>query len=186
MPKTGLLTIVILAACQVACANYAGVASVNRDNLAALERMEKQLDKKAADGIYEAAAKNSGSIALALSRAAASQAELERTFGVKKDECGKDPRCRIVLNNRLSIIELDYRAKRDESLQKADDLNKLHIEFSKAFAALRKNGEDIQKYLELSWFKRLFQDVKGMDSEQIKKIGEDLKTISARLGGSEQ
>jgi hypothetical protein len=157
---------------------------VNDQNLAALKKVEEQLNAKAAHQIYELAAIDSGTRALALSRAAATEAELARDFGVR--DCSKDPRCRTVLGYRLATIELDYWARRDEDQQKVRDLEQLHQEFSEAFSALRTNGEGIQKYLELNWFERLCEDAKGFDPEQLEKIGGDLKDIAARLTGSEQ
>ncbi len=184
MTKTGLLALAILAAWQMGCASYEDVAKVNKDNLAALGKMETQLDAQAADRIYQVAKIDSGTMSLALSRAAATQSELERTFGV--DDCREDKRCLPVLNHRLAMIELDYWASRDEGQEKTADLRKLHLEFSKAFKALKKNGEEIQEYLELNWFQRRFEDAKGMDTEQLQKIGEDIKAITTRLAGSER
>lgn len=112
----------------------------------------------------------------ALAKEGRAQAELGRFPGLgRKDRA-------TLLNASRAEIQAEYYEQIDAIAQRAADIAKLELALIMAVRTLRENGEDIQQYLELPWWKRVGADVKGMDREQLKQIGEDLKSLQKKLG----
>lgn len=61
------------------------------------------------------------------------------------------------------------------------DLSALYLKLVEAVRALRLNGDEIQRYLELGRVERAKADVRGMDPEKLKAIGDDLKGLADRI-----
>jgi hypothetical protein len=169
-----------LALASMACANYGAVAEVNRSNLNHLEALKKTV---AQDAPFTRVASGGGFGAIAAARSSATQAELEQTFRVR--DCRKSDPCKRVLNERLATIDAEFYTHWDADVDRARDLERYQGAMARAISALQRNGEDIQAYLELNWFQRLYTDVRGMDTAALEKIGTDLKAIAGQLKGAE-
>jgi hypothetical protein len=46
---------------------------------------------------------------------------------------------------------------------------------------LHENGQDIQRYLDMDFFERVFTNVRGMNTTKLKQIVEDLRSLSERV-----
>jgi len=87
----------------------------------------------------------------------------------------------IYLRAELARIQTRFQEEADEAIARAEALVALHGQLVDAVHILHENGKDIQRYLSMGFFERLFTDVKGMDPEKLKAMGEDLQALSEPL-----
>ena len=83
--------------------------------------------------------------------------------------------------NKLAELEIEYYKEIDPLASHFNNVAELYLKLIEAIHALHENGQDISTYLNLGSFDRLVTDVKGMDKEELKQIGDDLKVIQKRL-----
>jgi hypothetical protein len=57
----------------------------------------------------------------------------------------------------------------------------LYAALQKATEAAANNQKEIDEYLNLNWFQRLYVDVKGLDKDGLKGLGEELKVLVDRF-----
>ncbi len=98
--------------------------------------------------------------------------------GHSKDGPKVPPAVQAAIRQSLELDYLDEFARFDAE---SKAITKLYLDLIRALAALRKNGADIQDYLDMAWHERLFTDVKGMDEAKLKEIGEDLSEAMKAL-----
>ena len=191
-----------LAAGVSGCANYAPVASLYRQHQTYLGQLETQLSSNpgyrqeaaaiaaASGGEREKLLKegrearaewyrvNFGSIrpasVRALSKAQAAKLDTETRPG------DAETRAKL-LNARLAQIQEEFFQESEADAVRGQDLSALYLKLVEAVRALRLNGEEIQKYLDLGRVERARADVRAMDPEKLKAIGDDLKGLADRL-----
>lgn len=184
------------------CAEYAAIAQLNRANqsyLAALEQrlsldgtekqtfearktapdFDEELFLKDARKVYagklrEKLASPRAATLRALSKAGIAKIEAESRF--------LDPIARrTYLNAELARIQTEFQEEVDAETARAEALVALYLKWGDALYLLRENGRDIQQYLDLGSIERTYTQVKGMNTEKLKQIADDLKTLSRRL-----
>jgi len=157
------------------CASYSEVAQLNRSNQAYLERLDKQLSSDTVTKpLYEKLASSRAATLNAEARAGLAEIEAKSRFS------DADAR-RIYLNAENARIQTEFNVEADDTARRAALLKELDAKLVAAAKALHTNGKDIQRYLDLGFFERLFTDVRGMDPARLKQIGEDLKSVAQRL-----
>lgn len=193
------LALVVPAALAIGCADFGVVAQANRENLDGLEAMEMSLRLDASaraelarnGATWSANERQEFLAAKTKARIDALAAQLASTADLQDQAIAEDVAARrqgrregkdeSELRANAASIDARYRAEADrrraEATLTAGGLQRV----VDALAALRANGADIQEYLELPWWRRLYTDVKGMDREQLDAIGNDLDAIRTRL-----
>ena len=202
MTIAGSLVVGLLAVSAVGCANYAPVASLHRQHQAYLEQLEVQLSldperrrqlesmanpspkvredllgqgREARADWYRATFGSARAASVrALSKAVIAKAELGTRSGDEETRA-------TLLNARLGQIQEEFFMESGADALRAKDLSALYLKLVEAVRALRANGVDIQRYLDLGWLERAWTDVHGLDPEKLKAIGDDLKGIAERL-----
>jgi hypothetical protein len=199
---TPSLILGLLAVGAVGCASYAPVASLNRQHQTYLERLEAQLSldaegrrqlesmttatpeardellkkgREARAAWYRTEFGSTRAASLrALSRAGIAKAEVATRSG---DEQARA----TLLNGYLWQIQEEFFEESEADALRGRDLAALYLKLVEAVRALRENGVDIQRYLELGRVERAWTDVRGMDPEKLKAIGDDLKGLADQL-----
>jgi hypothetical protein len=172
---TRLLLVLGVSAVITGCASYGDVAKLNRTNQQYLEGLSKQLGPNdTSKRIYAALGSSRAASLNALSEASLSNVEAQARFS--------DPGARkIYLNAQTARLQTEFNDEAADSARRAGILRALDGKFADATKALHENGQDIQRYLDMGFFERLFTDVRGMDTTKLKQIGEDLKSLSQRI-----
>jgi hypothetical protein len=186
----------------VGCANYAPVASLQRQQQTYLERLEAQLSLDA-DGRRQLEAMTTatpeardkllkegqekwaewyrtvvGSASAASIRAQAKRLAAQADVAARPGDAQAHAR---MLNAQLAEIQEEFFMESEADALRGRDLAALYLKLVEAVRALRENGVDILRYLELGRLERAWTDVHGMDPEKLKAIGDDLKGIADRL-----
>ena len=91
------------------------------------------------------------------------------------------PHGKILLREALRKLQAEFDQGRKQARNRATELVALDRKIREALEQLDRNGRDIQEYLDLPWYKRLWTDVQGLDREKLKQMGEQLKEIKERL-----
>lgn len=157
------------------CANYGAIAKLNQDNQTDLQNLEKQLrTDTTAKPLYAKLASSLGASVRAQAKARVATIEAQAWFS---DAAAQ----RIYLNGRTARIQTEFNDEADDTARRAALLQALDGKLADAAKALHANGQDIQRYLDLGFFERLFTDVRGMDTTTLRQIGDDLRSISQRL-----
>jgi hypothetical protein len=82
---------------------------------------------------------------------------------------------RYVVEQRRILAELERAQSARE--QRITELLALYDALQASAAALAKNQAQLGEYLELSSLERLVTDVKGLDREELKRLGDELKEL---------
>jgi hypothetical protein len=172
---TRLLLLLGVSAVITGCASYGDVARLNRINQESLERLSKELGPNDTSKRIYAALGSSRSASLnALSAASLANVEAQARFS--------DPDARkIYLNAQTARLQTEFNNEAVDSARRADILKTLEGKFADAAKALHENGQDIQRYLDMDFFERVFTNVRGMNTTKLKQIGEDLRSLSERV-----
>ena len=174
---TRLLLVLCGAALTISgCTSYGEIAKLNQTNQDYLQRLENQLsaNTKSTEMIYAKLASSRAASLRAQDQAGLAEIEAQSRFSDAKAR-------QIYLNAQKARLQTEFNDDADDTARRADLLQKLDGKFADATKALHANGKDIQRYLDLGFFERLFTNVRGMDTTKLKQIGEDLKSISERV-----
>lgn len=171
-----LLLVLCAAALTISgCASYGDVARLNQTNQDYLQRLENQLSPSAkTKALYANLASSRAASLRAQAQAGLAKIEAQSRFSEAEAR-------RIYMNAQTARIQTEFNDEADDTARRADLLEKLDGKLADAAKALHANGTDIQRYLDLGFFERLFTNVRGMDTTRLKQIGEDLKSLSQRV-----
>lgn len=170
-----LFLIVSASAVIAGCANYADVAKLNLRNQTYLKTLDEKLGpNERKEGAYKKIASSRAATVRAVSQAGVADIEAKARFTNTDAQ-------RIYLNAQTARLQTEFNHEADDAIHRANLLKTLDGRIADAAKALHENGQDIQRYLELGFFERLFTDVRGMDTTKLKQIGDDLKSLSERL-----
>ncbi|MBL8896988.1 MAG: hypothetical protein JNM84_05150 [Planctomycetes bacterium] len=101
------------------------------------------------------------------------------TQGIAPAEAWRIAGERFVVEQRRILAELERAQSARE--QRIAELLSLYDALHASAAALAKNQAKLGEYLELSSLERLVTDVKGLDREELKRLGDELKDLRSAV-----